>query len=697
MSPAEEILMVCLGHEPDPLLESTIEAEGYAVTHVASGADVLSGVRPELYAAVAMVVGEEARSEADVLLREAADRMPSTKFLVGVPEDNGQSATVLSGWAATGRVLWIPGNAASAENVRKIRRFLHGEGYQWASDIGATEGDTSLLGAASRLSAHQQDELRRLLHFASELSSHTDLGTMLQQALAKYMELLRCDAGSIYLWEEQSETLVLTAAEGPERDSRIGLRQKLGEGLAGWVAEVGEPILVTDSRKVHRLRGRACKRYSNFSCLATPVMHGGQLLGVVCLTMPKDDQPFGADDLYLARVLSQKLGSVMRPITALSELRRLSERLLGAFRSCTDLVIEKDAQVEALRALSCNILDGIPLGVIAYDRELRVRFSNLGAQGLCGLQPAGPVAWDGPPLEDGLDMDRQAWRQQLLEVMETAQECRIQRLGYRVGGQKRILDIHGSRLQGTDGETIGGILTVQDVTEDVEMEAKLSEAERLALMGKIAAKVAHELNNPLDGILRFLNLALRRLEDPERARSYLEESRSGLLRMSNILSQLLSFSRSHQAAGRTVGLSQMIRQSLAMYEQRASAMSIDVRLDVPSDLPPPPSNELWDVFGNVIKNALDAMGENGTLTICAQRNGRLVSIAVSDTGPGVPEELRDKIFEPFFTTRKAENGTGLGLATCRESLRRVGGEINLVPSEQGATFEIVVPVKEETE
>jgi signal transduction histidine kinase/putative methionine-R-sulfoxide reductase with GAF domain len=551
----------------------------------------------------------------------------------------------------------------------------------------------------------RQDKMRSIHRFASDLSRYTELQPMLQEALRRYMDILQCDAGSIYLWDENTETLILEAAHGADEHQRVGLRQKLGEGLAGWVAQVGEPILVTDSRKVHKLQGRVSSRYSNFSCIAAPIIHGGQLFGIVCLTMPKDNEPFDAEELRLAQALSQKLASAIRPLSVLSELRRFSERLLGAFKSSSDSEIKKDAQVESLRVLSGNILESVPMAIIAYDRGLRVWSSNRVARSLFGVE-ATAASEPGPaPLEQGVELDKGLWRSRLLSVIEAGRKFRLQRVGYRArpteGGQagdrKLVLDVHCSPLTDPEGQTVGGILTVQDVTEDLEMEAKLSSAERLALVGKLAAKVAHELNNPLDGILRFLNLAMRQLDKPDQARAYLEDSRIGLLRMSNILKELLVFSRSHREPATVISLTQVIHQAIAPYEHRARECRTQIRLDLPPNLPPCPSNELWEVVGNVVKNALDAMGEDGVLTIRALESENRVTITISDTGPGVPEELREKIFEPFFTTKHDRHGTGLGLALCRDALRRIGGEINLVPSERGAAFQLVCPIKNTTE
>ena len=688
MSTQESVIIVASDLARDPLIEEVVSAEGYQLRHAESLADVLANNRWDGASAVLLFLTDSPNSQINALLSEAVERHPDVKFMVSLPK----TARLPPGLEKAGdRILTLNSDSDVVDNVAAIRRFLRGEGYQWASDLGALD-DVSLLETSGF--AGSEERRRAISRFALDLARHTEIRPLLKEALERYLEILRCGAGSMYLYDEASGTLVLEAALGPEADKRIGIRQKLGEGLAGWVAEVGEPILVTDSRKVQKIKGRKCKRYDNFSCLASPVSHGGQLFGVVCLTMPRDNKPFQPADLHLAQALSQKLASIIRPMNIVTELRRFGERLLGAVRSSTDLVLEKDSQMDALRVLSNNILESIPMAVIAYDRDLRLRSANRAARELFSMNGE-PADRKPAPLEQDLDMNPEIWRRKLRSVVQDDKGFRLSRIGHRSKTGHRTLDVHCSPLQDSRGQTIGGLLTVQDVTEDAEMEAKLSSAERLALIGKLAAKVAHELNNPLDGILRFMNLAMRKLDEPEQARTYLEESRNGLLRMGNILSELLVFSRSHHAAHRAATLTQLIHQGLISYEERARQANIRINLRVPADLPPCPTNDIWEVFSNVVKNSLDAMVENGELTIEAERNGRMARIMISDTGPGVPEEVREKIFEPFFTTKKT--GTGLGLAVCRDLLRRLGGDIRLMPSERGAAFEITVPIRESVE
>ncbi|MFO8006316.1 MAG: ATP-binding protein, partial [Candidatus Brocadiia bacterium] len=596
------------------------------------------------------------------------------------------------------RLLWVSGEMDSPETVRRVREFLGADSHLWTKELGLDSGQGEfLLGSSVRGVEAGEGEAERVLRFAEELSGQTDLDGLLEQALGRYMEALSCQAGSLYLWDERSETLVLKAAEGPDQDVRLGLRQKLGEGLAGWVAEVGESILVRDTRKVQRLHRRDCHRYGDFSCLAAPIRHGEQLFGVVCLTMREGGPPLGEPDLRLAHRLSEKLASLILPLTLLSELRFFNDRLQSVFKSCSDMVVQKDSQMRQVRALSSDILDGLPLGVVAYDRHLQVRFANSAARELLDATEETSAEEMGAVLREGLDGQAEGWRDRLLSVLRDGEHFRIPRAAFQRPDGPRTLDIRAAPMHGARDELAGAVLTLQDVTDDVELERKLSSAERLALMGKIAAKVAHELNNPLDGMLRFLNLAERQMESrPDKARQYLEEARQGMLRLGNIVAELLAFSRSHRPGARAVSISRIIHQSLALYEERAQAAQTTFQVDVPAELPPCAHAELCEVFGNVIKNALDAMGTGGVLKVSAEAHNGEVKVIFADSGPGVPERVRDRIFDPFVTTKKDGNGTGLGLATCRDSLERMGGDIRLCPSEQGATFEITVPVEQPT-
>jgi two-component system NtrC family sensor kinase len=218
---------------------------------------------------------------------------------------------------------------------------------------------------------------------------------------------------------------------------------------------------------------------------------------------------------------------------------------------------------------------------------------------------------------------------------------------------------------------------------------------RLTSLGKLAARVAHELNNPLDGILRYINLAIRVAGDPSptRLNSYLSESRSGLMRMIRIIGDLLEFSRSSDSAFEDASVNDLIEQAIKACSAAADANRVIVSADFQSEqMPRLRGSRLYQVFCNLIRNAIDAMPDGGRLSITSGLMADSVIVRVADTGVGLPEPV-EKIFEPFYTTKQPGKGTGLGLAICKEFVEDMGGSVTGANAGAGgAVFTVRIPV-----
>jgi signal transduction histidine kinase len=220
-------------------------------------------------------------------------------------------------------------------------------------------------------------------------------------------------------------------------------------------------------------------------------------------------------------------------------------------------------------------------------------------------------------------------------------------------------------------------------------------SERLAAVGKLAARVAHELNNPLDGILRYLSLATRVMNtDTAAAGRYVDEARKGITRMVQIVRQLLEFSRNAHDGADHGNVNKLLDEAIQSFAEAARERGVTIVCNYDDPPAPVQTTNLFHVFCNLIKNALDAMPAGGTLTVTSRSDDRLVRVTFEDDGAGIPPEAFDHIFEPFFTTKPPGEGTGLGLAICREVIDRAGGSIaaeNVRP--HGACFRISIPVK----
>lgn len=227
--------------------------------------------------------------------------------------------------------------------------------------------------------------------------------------------------------------------------------------------------------------------------------------------------------------------------------------------------------------------------------------------------------------------------------------------------------------------------------------AKDGEGDKLkefASIGKLVAGIAHELNNPLDGVMRYVNISLGCLKEDGVIREYLLNAKKGLNRIAGIIRSLLDFAQtSSPVFNRPIDINKAIEDSLLMASHHILSNNIKVVKRLEPNLPPARDNGIKLAFINIIKNACDAIGAGGgDIKVSTEmKNGR-IEIRFRDTGHGIPEEIRKKIFEPFFTTKELGKGSGLGLAICHDIIQRHEGRIFLEESNgKGTSFVIELP------
>ncbi|MEJ2705883.1 MAG: ATP-binding protein, partial [Sedimentisphaerales bacterium] len=342
------------------------------------------------------------------------------------------------------------------------------------------------------------------------------------------------------------------------------------------------------------------------------------------------------------------------------------------------------------------ILQTLPIGVVAFDRDMKIIVANPEARKLIELDDYIDVS-----LVRGTD-ERiwRGWAEQLTSAILSGKDAVFDEVDCASKGKTRLLRIVCSPLSEPEsGAIFGGTIIIQDVTEKVNTNRRLASAERLAAIGRHASKVAHELNNPLDGILRYINLTMRVVEQEnlEKPIEYLTQCRRGLLKMVQLVSELLEYSRSARAPMEYVKVEQVIEDAIKTMESRAEASGVVIVRDYAPGLPLIRSGNLSQVFCNLTKNALDAMENGGRLNISArQREDSTVVVEFRDTGVGLPPDSTEAIFEPFFTTRADRKGTGLGLAICRDIMESHNGRITADNApEGGSIFTVYLPVGEE--
>jgi signal transduction histidine kinase len=239
---------------------------------------------------------------------------------------------------------------------------------------------------------------------------------------------------------------------------------------------------------------------------------------------------------------------------------------------------------------------------------------------------------------------------------------------------------------------------LNDITEEREMQEKLAQTDRLASLGEMAAGIAHELNNPLTGVVAMSELLLES-ETLGDIKKDLESISSEGQRAANVVKNLLSFARSHTLSAQPVKINDVVNQVLDLraYEHRVNNIAVVTHLD--PDIPEIIADrfQLQQVFVNIVLNAEQAMiesHERGNLTVTSEVIKGMIRTSFSDDGPGIPQDIINRIFDPFFTTKDAGKGTGLGLSISYGIVSKLGGRIYAESKPgKGASFVVELPLK----
>jgi len=344
-----------------------------------------------------------------------------------------------------------------------------------------------------------------------------------------------------------------------------------------------------------------------------------------------------------------------------------------------------------------HLINAVPLGVVVFDRQLNITDINSSAKEMLAEGDDIAEALTICTRVSGTGQGESTWRERLEQLLASCEPGTFENIAYSNNGTAGALQIICTPLVSeSSDEQLGGILLIEDVTKKKMMENDLAQAERLAAMGKLAARVAHELNNPLDGILRYINLALRVEEHTGNQQSgkYLREARKGVQRMVQIISELLEFSRSTYTAFEEADINKIVEEAVKSMEVPALKNQVEIVRDYGSEMPNLRSGNLFQVFCNLIKNGIDAMTNGGQLTIKTYCREKHLLIEFADTGCGLSREVQENLFEPFFTTKDAGKGTGLGLPICKDIIERYNGEIIVRNRpEGGALFAVSIPLK----
>lgn len=345
-----------------------------------------------------------------------------------------------------------------------------------------------------------------------------------------------------------------------------------------------------------------------------------------------------------------------------------------------------------------NILTSLEDGVIVVDPRGKISFFNQAAEMLTGVSASQALHQTCARL-----FNKNPWLIDMVKKSQPPQQNSTRGEGDLVTpwGRQLPVNLTVSPLQDRYGRSIGSILLLRDLTHRKEMEEDLKRADRLAMLGTLAAGLAHEIKNPLGGIKGAAQLLRRDAHQVPVIGQYTDIMIREVDRVNLLIEQLLDLSRPAQLNLVSLNIHELLDDVLLLEKQTVQEPRVTVRKNYDPSLPPIRGDraQLTQLFLNLVKNALQAMDGQGCLTIttrietdfhireAGRGRGKLIWVDVEDDGPGIKEEDLPHIFSPFFTTKN--NGTGLGLAICYRIIKEHGGLIRVESSAgKGASFKV---------
>jgi two-component system, NtrC family, sensor kinase len=520
------------------------------------------------------------------------------------------------------------------------------------------------------------DYRQTLIDFGRGINSQTDLDTLLNSIVDRLPRTLLLTRIGVFL-SEPTGSFTLAAGHGLppssyEAGSALDLRfldfNQPGAGTHTFLANPQQALHLSESER----RATALLDLNYY----LPCRVQDRAIAVIGLGRTADGDFLSSEDMELLESLASYIGIAIQNARLYANLE------------------EKISEYERLKEFNENIVESINVGILAVDLEDRIDSWNSQMEVMYALPRA------------------EALKQPLSTVFPAELMNEYQRVKSEPGvhnlykfrletraGEVRMANIAIAPLVSRDFKLVGRIILVDDITDRTELEAQLSQAEKLSSIGLLAAGVAHEVNTPLAVISSYTQMLTKQVRGDDRLSPLLEKITQQTFRASEIVNGLLNFSRTGTTEFRETDLNAIIRDTLTLVEHQFKTSQVRLDTSLMPDLPPILGNagKLQQVFLNLFLNAKDAMNGGGTLRIATEINGH-VSVAISDTGAGIAPEHLQRIYDPFFTTKSApkqgeRRGTGLGLAVTYGIIQEHAGKIH-VESHIGAgtTFYLEFPM-----
>jgi two-component system, NtrC family, sensor kinase len=516
------------------------------------------------------------------------------------------------------------------------------------------------------------DYRRTLIEFGRELSSQLDVDRMLGSVVDRLSRTLLVARMAIFMVKDDKDEFDLAKSFGMTDTGNLDLSfltVHRPEDTAGHLFFDNTHQVVRETPGAQHTIGKLDLNYF------IPCTVQGRTIAILGLGKTQDGDFLSSEDIELLETLAGYIGIAIQ-----------NARLYASLQ-------QKVVEYEKLKDFNENIVESISVGVLAVDLEDRVEFWNSQMEVMFATPRVEAL---GRPISE---IFPSAFAQEFYRVRQTPGIHNLYKFRLMTpAGDSRVTNVAIAPLVTKQFNVIGRLIIVDDITERIELESQLSQAEKMSSIGLLAAGVAHEVNTPLAVISSYAQMLQKQLNGDEKRAALLDKITRQTFRASEIVNSLLNFSRTSSTEFAEVDLNKIIHETLALLEHQFKTSQVNVQQELLPTLPLIDGNtgKLQQVFLNLFLNAKDAMAGGGTLRVVTQ-NGDGVRVTISDTGSGIAQEHIQRIYDPFFTTknggRDGRKGTGLGLSVTYGIIQEHAGKIQVESQVgEGTTFYIEFPL-----
>jgi PAS domain S-box-containing protein len=538
---------------------------------------------------------------------------------------------------------------------------------------------------ADRFFYGERYDLRHgLLDFGRTISATTALDPLLDALIERLQQVLAVQKVAVFIEDDQKlghYKLAKSAGLSSEYKVPSEFRQMIREKSAAKGIVRADELDLTDA-EVFQTNGNG-HGHSNGIVRQelhyfVPCVVGSKLVAVIGLGRASDGSLLSSEDLEILKTVSGYVAVAVENSRLYEEQKRQTDELA------------------LLKEFNESIVESVNVGLLAVDEEGCITRCNSTFEEMIGLNRDEAL---GKPVDEVFDesfarnldsiLGRTRWH---LTEIRNAYKLHT----YDRAGRSLILNVAIAPLRSVSNQQTGAIIVLENVSSRVKLEETLQQSEKLSSIGLLAAGVAHEVNTPLTGVSSYTQMLLGMIPDTDPKHELLRKMQRQTERASNIVGNLLNFSRAGGSAEfLELDVNKLLNDTLQLLEPQLRKSNVVIKKDY-TDFPPlilGNGGKLQQVFTNLILNARDAMFDGGTITLTTAGNGNgQVVVEVSDTGEGIPAENLSKVFDPFFTTKGVGNGTGLGLAVSYGIVQEHGGSIEVMSQAgEGATFRLTFP------